>query len=100
MKWRKYTLLFLITVFGGVGLWDAIAQPPTKPQIVFGMNTDIYVMDTDDIYVMNRDGSDVRRLTEHPFEANWPRWFDPALVVSVSRQGKLPSIWGRLKTVP
>ena len=53
-----------------------------------------------DIYVMNRDGSDVRRLTEHPLDACCPRWFDPAFVVSVSKRGKLPSTWGRLKAVP
>ena len=53
-----------------------------------------------DIYVMNRDGSDVKRLTEHPFDAGWPRWFGPKLVISVSSKGKLPSIWGRLKVVP
>ena len=53
-----------------------------------------------DIYVMNSDGSGVKRLTEHPFDAGWPRWFGPKLVVSVSSKGKLPSIWGRLKAVP
>jgi hypothetical protein len=46
MKWRKWALLFSITLFFGVRLWDAIAQAPTKPQIVFSMKDDIYVMDT------------------------------------------------------
>ena len=66
MKWKKYALLFLITVFGEVGLWDAIAQAPTKPQIVFSMNDDIHVMDT--------DGTNVRRLTYHPRIDDFPCW--------------------------
>ena len=66
MKWRKYALLFLIIIFFGVGLWVAIAQAPTKPQIVFSMNDDIYVMDT--------DGTNVRRLTYHPTTDSVPSW--------------------------
>ena len=66
MKWRKWALLFSITLFFGVRLWDAIAQTPTKPQIVFGMNNDIYVMDT--------DGTNVRRLTYHPAIDSGPSW--------------------------
>ena len=66
MKWRKYILLFLIAICFGVGLRDAMAQAATKPQIVFSMNDDIYVMDT--------DGTNVRRLTYHPAIDVLPCW--------------------------
>ena len=66
MKWRKWALLFSITLFFGVRLWDAIAQAPTKPQIVFSMKDDIYVMDT--------DGTNARRLTYHPAIDELPCW--------------------------
>jgi TolB protein len=50
-----------------------------------------------EIYVVDADGADLRRLTNHPaFDAN-SSWFDPAFTLSVSPSGKLRAIWGQLK---
>ena len=85
MKWRKYALLFLITICFGVGLWDAIAQAPTKPQIVFNMN--------DHIAVMGTDGTNIRYLTHHPaIRDGSPCWAPDGTQIAFGRDDDVRTI--------
>ncbi|MEO2002871.1 MAG: hypothetical protein ABGY41_02080, partial [Candidatus Poribacteria bacterium] len=48
-----------------------------------------------EIYVVDRDGSNLRRLTQDHVKSGSPSWFDPALAVAPKGLQRL--IWGRLK---
>jgi len=51
-----------------------------------------------DIYVMDADGKNQRRLTKHSAKDVEPDWFDPAFArQSVSPAGKLRALWGWIK---
>ena len=75
-----------------VSVW---AQAPQKAQIAFESNRD----GNDEIYVMDADGNNPRRLTNNPADDIHPSWFDPAFACSVSLTGKLVTICGKIKQI-
>jgi hypothetical protein len=50
-----------------------------------------------EIYVMDADGNNLRRLTNNPADNSWPSWFDPA-ARSVSTAGKIGTTWAWIKS--
>jgi len=50
-----------------------------------------------EIYVMNANGRNQRRLTNNPALDFSPVWFDPAAGHPVSPAGKLRVLWGWIK---
>ena len=50
-----------------------------------------------DIYVMDTDGGNQQKLTNHPRNDGSPAWFVPAFAVAPA--GKKFTMWGRLKRV-
>jgi hypothetical protein len=83
----------MILLSGVVLLIDVMAQMPQRAQIVFETNRD----GNYEIYVMDADGKNQRRLTDNPANDWCPDWFDPAFAYAVSPAGKLKGTWGWLK---
>ncbi len=81
MKWL-WLAFFFIFIFGVFCLWYAAAQVSIKPQIVFASLRDIDY----DIYVMDADGTNVRRLTHHPAEDTTPCWSPDGKQIAFSSQ--------------
>ena len=50
-----------------------------------------------DIYVMDADGGNQQKITNHPRDDGSPAWFVPAFAVAPA--GKKFTMWGRLKQV-
>ena len=50
-----------------------------------------------EIYVMDADGGNQQKLTNHPRNDGSPAWFVPAFAVAPA--GKKFTMWGRLKQV-
>ena len=50
-----------------------------------------------EIYVMDADGGNQQKLTNHPRNDGSPAWFVPAFAVAPA--GKKFTMWGRLKRV-
>ena len=73
-----------------VSVW---AQAPQKAQIAFVSDRD----GKSEIYVMDADGKNPRRLTDNPAYDESPKWFDPAFAQSVYPAGKLGTTWGEIK---
>jgi hypothetical protein len=79
---------------GGVLLLVSVcAKAPKKAQIAFQSNWD----GNYEIYVMDADGNNPRRLTNNPADDWCPSWFDPAFAHPVSPAGKLGTTWGKIK---
>ena len=68
------------------------AWSPSGEQIAFSSDRD----GNHDIYVMNLDGENMLRLTNHPAGDYAPSWFPNTL--AVSSQGKLPTQWSAIKS--
>ena len=71
-------------------------------RIVFSSQRDGHVhpilgWPTSEIYVMDTDGKNTRRLTNNPHNDVGPAWFGPAFAVAPT--GKKFTTWGRLKQV-
>ena len=49
-----------------------------------------------EVYVMNADGTNPINLTNHPAWDSTPAW-EPASTLSVSSQGRLVTLWGKVK---
>ncbi len=49
-----------------------------------------------EVYVMNADGTNPINLTNHPAWDSAPAW-EPAPALSVSRKGRLATLWGNVK---
>ena len=64
---------------------------PDSSSIVFSSVRDGF----SEIYVVERDGSNLQRLTQNHAKNGSPSWFDPALAVAPNGLQRL--IWGRLK---
>ncbi|MBM3213279.1 hypothetical protein FJZ33_13770 [Candidatus Poribacteria bacterium] len=71
---KMFRIISLVLFTGIVVLLLGVgAQSPQKPQIVFHSNRDDASFD--DIYVMDQDGSNIRRLTNTPgFYDEIPDW--------------------------
>lgn len=65
-----YPLLGLIILCSYFLLYQAKAQEPIKPKIAFVSNRD----GQEDIYTMDEDGQNIRRLTFHISNDRWPSW--------------------------
>jgi len=69
---------------------------PSGDQVVFSALDPQELPKGDDLFVIDRDGGNLRQITHYEWEsAVYPRWFDPGL--GVSPVGKLPATWGELK---
>jgi len=79
----------------------AAAWAPDGAQIVFQRRTPNAAgefADTD-IYVMDRDGTNMRNLTNHPASDHAPDWFDPHVSTAVAPASRALFQWGWLKRV-
>ena len=65
---------------------------PDGTQIAFDSNRD----GNWEIYVMNADGTNLINLTNNPAWDDSPSW-GPALTLSVASNGKLATLWGKVK---
>ncbi len=77
---------------GGRGTWS-----PDGRQIAFQWRPPNAT--EPDIYVMNRGGTDVRNLTDHPASDRLPDWFDPHVSTAVAPASRALYQWGWLKRV-
>ncbi len=82
--------------FPGRGTWA-----PDGTQIAFQWHVrdPAGVLAEPDIYVMNRDGTDVRNLTDHAASDRLPDWFDPHVSTAVTPAARALFQWGWLKRV-
>ena len=91
MQFRRYVILGGVLLLSGVVLLMN-AQAGQEGQIVFGSKRD----GSCEIYVMDADGKNVRRLTKHP-KSDWGAdWFGE-FVRPVSPAGKQIITWGWLR---
>ena len=73
---------------------------PDGKRIAFASDRDGHIIDgrpTSEIYVMDADGGNQQKLTNHPRNDVGPAWFVPAFAVAPA--GKKFTMWGRLKRV-
>ena len=73
---------------------------PDGKRIAFASDRDGHIIDgrpTSEIYVMNADGGNQQKLTNHPRNDAGPAWFVPAF--AVAPVGKRFTMWGRLKQI-
>jgi hypothetical protein len=82
----------LIMLIGIASLINVTAQAPQEAQIAFASDRD----GNYEIYVMDADGNNPRRLTNNPAQDAYPNWFDPT-ERSVSSTGKLATTRGKIK---
>ena len=83
----------VLLLSGVVLLVNVRAQAPKQAQIAFASDRD----GNREIYVMDADGKNQRRLTKNPAADLFPDWFDPAFAYAVSPAGKLGATWGWVK---
>ena len=89
-----YTWLGCVLLLSSVMLLVNVrAQAPQQAQIAFESDRD----GNCEIYAMDADGKNQRRLTNNPANDEFPDWFDPAFAYDVSLAGRLKGTWGWVK---
>ena len=96
MHWRYNLAHFLLASLVALGLTLLMVAVDVQARIAFESDRKGDLV-TFDIYVMDADGGNQQRLTNHPNRDVSPAWFNSPF--SVSAAGKKFTMWGWLKQV-
>ena len=91
MHRRRRLVHFILAIVVALSLTPPVVVVDAEAQIAFSSDRD----GDNDIYVMDPDGGNLRRLTNNLHDDSAPAWFVPTL--AVSPVGKKFTMWGWLK---